>query len=326
MKMESNRISKKHQNDVLSDVLKGGTYFWDSSDLRNAILCFSHDDEASRLNDFVKMLLENPGVQSVTEQASDETPVLHDLVPTFCELLDQQNENVRRNQIQSLCSTLTLFSTSKCLLEETFHCLARLDISSNLEENSSLKYFQKPSSCIKAVYALQLYQVYHRSRASRSEGSNSFLIEKIFTMTKILSESCTISQVLVLMTAAPVIQKHLQDLFYIDENTINSYDLIGDLDGMEKEAMISLVELMCAHVREHTDFIQRVPVSLLVLVAKIHFPLAKTIVNSLIEDCAKKSNRSKEILVDMCRSDSNIHQLCQDLIQTKKGTKQLGSL
>lgn len=314
----NNNNSKKHQQDIVSAVLRGETYFWGDTDLRNGILYFYRDDDAVRLNDFVKLMLENPGIQNGTEQACDKVPVLHDLVPIYCELQNQGNSNDRRNQTQTLCSTLTLFSASKYWLEETFHCLNRLDLPSKLNEKSSLEYFQEPSSYIKAVYAVKLYQCYQRSDNSFSEGYNPTLIEKMLQMTKLVSESCTISQVLLLMTIAPVIQKYMRDSFYIDDiNAVQPCDLIGNLDVGEKEAMISLVELLCMHIGEHIDFILDMPVSLLVMVSKIHFPLAKSIVNCLIMNCTKESNRSKDILLQMCHSDCNINKLCQDLIEMK---------
>jgi hypothetical protein len=323
----NNNKSKKHQQDIVSAVSRGETYFWDYKDLRNGILYFYRDGDAVRLNDFVKLMLENPGIQNVTELASDKVPVLHDLVPIYCELQNLGSRNDRRNQTQNLCSTLTLFSASKCWLEETFHCLNRLDLPSKLNEKSSLEYFQEPSSYIKAVYALKLYQCYQRSDNSIPEGCSPTLIEKMLQMTKLVSESCTISQVLLLMTIAPIIQKYIHDSFYIDDiKAVKPCDLIGNLHVGEKEAMISLVELLCMHIREHIDFILDMPVPLLVMVSKIHFPLAKSIVDCLIENCTKESNRGKDILLQMCHSDCNINQLCQDLIKMKSGTKQIGSL
>jgi hypothetical protein len=330
MNSESDQ-SKKRQRDIVSSVSLGATYFWDDSDLQNAILCFYQDNDQERFNEFIKLLLENPGIQNVRpqkmqsnetiDQVFDKYPLLHHLAPIICDLRSLDNGNCPQNPTQTMCSTLASFSTSKCLLEETFAFFNRVDASSKLDEISNLKYFLDPSSCIKAIYALKLYQCYQSSHTSATEAYGLTLIEKLFRMSEICSESEIISQVLLLVTLSPIIRKHIHDPSHIPIHIEKSYDLVSNLYGGEKEAMMSYVELLCAHIKKHQEFVQRIPVSLLVTVGKMHFPLAKTIVECLIENCTKGCRRSKDILVEMCRFSCDINQLCQDLIENGMGTK-----
>lgn len=324
--------SNIYQSEFLSSVQRGESYLLSLTDLKNAILSFQTSCDS--LNDFMSRLMNNPGIQQNRGESIGQTsvsnPLFYDIFPFLMDISKDEDDAAVQKSIEKLSKIFTTFSISKYYLVETQRLLSKHlpnECSSfnriASKEETLIQYVMHPSSCVKIAYALKFFEFYISPMNNLSNGyddtkttANSHdLISKLFQLSSINSEKRDIMEVLLLMCISPTFSDVGTYSFCWISRLLYTHDLLNHIDNYKKVAIQNLIDMVISRMINDPTLFVIIPVPLLLLVSKMHFTFAKSLVKTLI---LNPTHVSKYILNELSDIDSDLNNLHHDIMHQMK--------